>query len=122
MPVRFCTARHGPWGAGLVLASLLAAPQAFAGATPSEGLDSLEGGRRALESRCARCHAIGKEGASPHPEAPPFRDVVKRYPPENLEESLAEGIESGHPDMPEFVLAPAEIAGVMRYLNSLIVP
>ncbi|HEX2842534.1 MAG TPA: cytochrome c [Hyphomicrobium sp.] len=76
-------------------------------------------GRMALETRCARCHAIGAEGNSPHAQAPPFRDVMKRYAPEDLEESLAEGISSGHPDMPEFVLAPYEISNVVAYLHSL---
>lgn len=76
-------------------------------------------GRDALHSRCSRCHAIGAEGESPHAQAPPFRDIVKRYPPEDLEESLAEGIMSGHPDMPEFVLAPDEIAAVVAYLHTL---
>ncbi|WP_291181218.1 cytochrome c [Hyphomicrobium sp.] len=81
----------------------------------------VEEGRHALDTRCARCHAIGAEGASPHAEAPPFREIVKRYPPENLEESLAEGITSGHPDMPEFILTPEEIGAVVAYLNTLIV-
>jgi cytochrome c len=79
----------------------------------------LEKGRHALETRCARCHAIGPEGASAHGEAPPFRDIMKRYPPEDLEESLAEGIMSGHPDMPEFILAPDEISAVVAYLHTL---
>lgn len=76
-------------------------------------------GRHALETRCSRCHAIGLEDASPHAEAPPFREVVKRYPPESLEESLAEGIMSGHPDMPEFVLSPDEIFAVVAFLHTL---
>lgn len=80
----------------------------------------LDKGRRALETRCARCHAIGLEGESPHAQAPAFREIMKRYPPEDLEESLAEGITSGHPDMPEFVLAPEEISAVMSYLHSLV--
>jgi len=80
---------------------------------------TVDKGRHALESRCSRCHAIGPDGTSPHAEAPPFRDVVKRYPPESLEESLAEGITSGHADMPEFVLSPDEIAGVVAYLHTL---
>ncbi len=86
-----------------------------AAAEPSQ----VDKGRHALETRCSRCHAIGPEGASPHAEAPPFREVVKRYPPESLEESLAEGITSGHPDMPEFILAPDEIAAVVTYLHTL---
>lgn len=79
-------------------------------------------GRHALETRCARCHAIGLVGESSHPEAPPFREVMGRYPPEELEEALAEGITSGHPDMPEFILSPDEIADVVRYLHTLAAP
>ncbi|MBN8913825.1 MAG: cytochrome c [Rhizobiales bacterium] len=98
--------------AGLAACCLVATPVL---AEPS----LVEKGRQALESRCSRCHAIGLEGESPHEEAPPFREVVKRYPPESLEESLAEGITSGHPDMPEFILAPDEIAAVVTYLHTL---
>jgi cytochrome c len=82
--------------------------------------NTLDQGRAALESRCSRCHAIGPEGTSPHAEAPPFRDVVKRYPPESLAESLAEGIVTGHPDMPTFILSPQEIDAVVVYLRSLL--
>lgn len=56
---------------------------------------------------------------SPHAQAPPFRDIVKRYPVEDLEEALAEGIMSGHPDMPEFTFDPDEIGSIIAYLNSL---
>lgn len=76
-------------------------------------------GRALLEANCARCHAIGKEDASKHPEALPFREVVKRYPPDNLAEALAEGINSGHPDMPEFVFQPPEIEAIVTYLGTL---
>lgn len=79
----------------------------------------VEQGRQALESRCSRCHAIGPEGESTHAAAPAFREIVKRYPPEDLEESLAEGITSGHPDMPEYILSPEEIGAVVAYLNTL---
>ena len=58
-----------------------------------------------VRENCSRCHAIGKEGDSPHPPAPPFRTLSSKYPVENLAESLGEGIVSGHPDMPIFVLA-----------------
>lgn len=93
----------------------IAAPSAEA-AEPSSQVDA---GRHALETRCSRCHAIGLTGASTHATAPPFREIVMRYPPEDLEESLAEGITSGHPDMPEFILAPDEIAAVIAYLHTL---
>ena len=76
-------------------------------------------GAAILEKNCARCHAIGATGDSPHREAPPFREVVKRYPPENLEESLAEGIVSGHAEMPEFTFSSEEISAIIGYLNDL---
>lgn len=94
-----------------------APPSASEPAQADEAL--LEKGRHALETRCARCHAIGAQGTSPHASAPPFREVVKRYPPESLEEALGEGIMSGHPDMPEYILSPEEIAAVIAYLHTL---
>ena len=72
-----------------------------------------------LQKNCARCHALGMTGNSPHRQAPPFRDVVERYPVEDLEGSLAEGIVSGHPDMPEFTFEPKEINSILAYFNSL---
>ena len=53
-------------------------------------------GELLLRENCSRCHAIGKEGNSPHPEAPTFRTLSSRYPIEDLSESLAEGIVSGN--------------------------
>lgn len=72
-----------------------------------------------VRDHCSRCHAIGKEGNSPHPEAPPFRTLSARYPIEDLAESLAEGIVSGHPDMPIFVFSPHEVDAVIDYLKSI---
>jgi mono/diheme cytochrome c family protein len=81
--------------------------------------DEVEKGRAFATENCARCHAVGMADASPHPKAPPFRVVVERYPSENLAEALAEGIVSGHPDMPVFVLKPDEIEAFLAYLDSL---
>jgi cytochrome c len=86
------------------------------------GEADIERGKRVVEANCSRCHATGPDGASHHPEAPPFRDVVKRYPPEMLAEALAEGISSGHPDMPEFVFEPGDIGAIIAYLNELKTP
>ena len=96
---------------GLVYA-LLSASSAFAGAL-------LDKGEVLMSKNCARCHAIGATGESTHKEAPPFRQVVTRYPLENLAEALAEGIVSGHPDMPEFVFQPDEIDAILAYLGKL---
>jgi cytochrome c len=81
--------------------------------------DMIAQGKALVEEKCARCHAIGLEDKSPHEKAPPFRDVVEIYPSENLAEALAEGIVSGHPDMPVFKFDPPQIEAFLGYLNSL---
>ena len=77
-----------------------------------------QGGRLA-RAHCARCHAVGRAGASPLPAAPPFRDLHDRYPVEDLAESLAEGIRTGHPSMPEFRFDPDQAQSLIAYLKSL---
>ena len=79
-------------------------------------------GRAIVSENCARCHAIGLEGESTHRDAPPFRVVVTRYPPETLAEALAEGISTGHPDMPMFTFEPDEIDAIIAYLETLGAP
>ena len=76
-------------------------------------------GEALVKENCSRCHAIGKEGDSPHPEAPPFRTLSSKYPVEDLAESLAEGIVSGHPDMPIFVFNPHDVEAIIEYLESI---
>ena len=56
---------------------------------------------------------------SPLKIAPPFRTLHLRYPIETLEESLAEGIVTGHPTMPQFRLEPDQINDVISYLKTL---
>ena len=63
---------------------------------------SAQVGQRLAQANCASCHAIGRIGESPLRIAPPFRELHKRYPVENLAEALAEGIVTGHPTMPQF--------------------
>ena len=70
-------------------------------------------------ANCSICHAVGRFGTSPLPIAPPFRTLHERYPVEDLEESLAEGIVTGHPSMPQFRLDPAQINDLIAYLKSL---
>jgi cytochrome c len=83
--------------------------------------------RRALETRgegvlttnCSRCHAVGRTGNSTHPQAPPFRTLGQRYPIEVLAEALAEGLSSGHPDMPEFRFEIDDVDAILAYLQSI---
>ena len=72
-----------------------------------------------VKQNCSRCHAIGKEGDSPHPQAPPFRTLSRKYPIQDIAESLAEGIVSGHPDMPVFVFNPRDVEAIIQYLQSI---
>lgn len=70
-------------------------------------------------NNCARCHAVERVGESPLKIAPPFRTLHKRYPIETLAEALAEGIQTGHPTMPEFQLPPDQINDLLSYLKTL---
>ena len=99
-------------GAALALTALLA--------TPASAQDrAIEEGRAIAEARCARCHAIGTSGASPLAKAPPFRTLHTRYPVEDLAEALAEGIMTGHPEMPQVVLDPPQIEAFIAFLHAL---
>lgn len=71
------------------------------------------------QTNCSQCHAIGRFGDSPIPEAPPFRTLHTRYPVEDLAEAFAEGITTGHPTMPQFQLDPAQINDLIAYLQSV---
>jgi cytochrome c len=70
-------------------------------------------------THCARCHSIDRVTASSLAIAPPFRTLHKKYPVENLEEALAEGISTGHPTMPEFRFDPGQINDFIAFLKSL---
>lgn len=91
---------------------------AFA-ALPAAGDDMSgdpEAGRALAEANCARCHATGADDESTLPAAPPFRDVMQRYRAVMLEEALAEGIVTGHAEMPEFVFSADEVADLTAWL------
>jgi len=83
--------------------------------TPSD----VQRGLVLVQTHCAQCHSIDKVGPSPLSIAPPFRDLHKRYPVENLEEAFAEGISTGHPTMPEFRFEPDQIENLTAFLKSL---
>ena len=76
-------------------------------------------GKAIVVAQCAACHAVDKPGPSPLAKAPAFRDLHKKYNVEHLAEALAEGISTGHPDMPAFVFQPPEINAIIGYLKSL---
>lgn len=84
-------------------------------AAPSD----VQRGRAYASKHCAACHSIDRVSKSRLEAAPPFRALHNRYPVETLAESLAEGISSGHPSMPEAELNPDQIHDLLRFLKTL---
>lgn len=80
---------------------------------------SVASGLEIAEIHCAACHAVGASDESAQAGAPAFRYLSRRYPLENLEESLAEGIVTGHDGMPEFAFAPEDIDAFLGYLTTI---
>ena len=90
-------------------------------------------GERIARTYCSECHAVGR-GQSPLADAPPFRDLHKRYPPGGgLNDLLARGMitsetpaeEGGparHPRMPQVRLDEAQIGELTAYLRSIQTP
>lgn len=113
------TRRYRASAAFMVVAfAILALPQRAAGSEQALS-PAAQRGLVFVRTNCSRCHSIDKVSPSPLSVAPPFRTLHERYPVESLQESLGEGIVTGHPSMPEFQLDPGQIADVIAYLKSL---
>lgn len=97
----------------------LLAVAALVASTTLAPAQSPDRGRALLSEKCAQCHAIGTEGASPLAAAPPFRDLQSKYDVGALAEALAEGIVTGHAAMPVFAFAPRDVEAIIAYLRSL---
>jgi mono/diheme cytochrome c family protein len=112
------------WTCTLALALLGAAPALAETPNPD-----VAAGRRIAERNCGGCHAVA-QGFSPLADAPPFRDIHRRYPAGGLPQILQEGMvaplrppEEGsvphHPRMPMAELGDDEVAALTAYLKSL---
>jgi mono/diheme cytochrome c family protein len=101
--------------AGVLAVCSLPPPIALA----APGAEPQKRGEALLMSNCARCHAVGRTGVSPRPDAPRFRTLSGKYPIESLAEALAQGLSVGHEDMPEFVFEPADVGAILDYLESI---
>jgi cytochrome c len=91
----------------------------LAGASSAGAQTAERRGQMLVTRHCASCHAVGVSGASKEPAAPPFREIGRRYDPEQLQEALAEGLLTGHPMMPEFRFPPRDGQAIIRYLKSI---
>lgn len=80
---------------------------------------ALQRGAAYAEANCAGCHSVGVTGESPMPAAPRFRELGLHYPVEDLAEAFAEGIDTAHPAMPEFLMSTQENSDLIAYLNSI---
>ena len=107
--------------ASLGLASCLLLVAGIASAKSPVDASSLKRGRAIAQQNCGRCHAVGAKGESANPKSPPFRFLARKYPLNNLEEALAEGIVVGHEglEMPQFRLSAAQIEALLDYLASI---
>lgn len=79
-------------------------------------------GKALATTYCAVCHDISGGSHSPVAAAPPFAEVVTRWPVEYLAEALAEGISVNHQQtiqMPEFTFEPVQIDNLLAYLETL---
>ena len=77
-------------------------------------------GKALLERLCARCHAVGERGRSPHPQAPPFRTFSEsKLYDEDFGRRLQDGLFTIHPDMPTFHFSGDDAAAAVNYLKAL---
>ena len=88
------------------------------GASPAE----IAAGQKMAEEQCGTCHAVARDAQSPMRNAPPFSYLGRSYPVSSLAEALAEGMITGHDSMPEWELEPAEIRGLLGYIQSIQAP
>jgi mono/diheme cytochrome c family protein len=87
----------------------------------SDGAHSASAGAGKALARdlCSGCHAIGGAGDSANPAAPPFRDLLTRYTPVELEQKLPSGTLMGHPDLPSVRLSQQGAKDLVAYLEAL---
>jgi mono/diheme cytochrome c family protein len=77
-------------------------------------------GKALLEKLCARCHAVGATGRSPHVDAPPFRTFGddKLYD-NDFGQRLQDGLTTIHRDMPTFRFSRPDAEAAVSYLRSI---
>jgi cytochrome c len=105
--------------ASTLIAAAIVLPVAGHRTAAQDAAATRQRGETLLTTNCAPCHAVGKTGDSPRADAPAFRTLSQKYPIESLAESLAEGLYTGHPDMPEFTFEAPDVGAILDYLESI---
>jgi cytochrome c len=106
----------------LIAAACLAIGLATTGSANADTVGDVVKGKTFVQQNCAQCHAVGLDDDSHMPEAPALRSLHKRYPIDDLAEAFAEGIVTGHPEMPRFELDTSTINDMLAYIKSLAGP
>ena len=77
-------------------------------------------GKEMLQKLCARCHSVGRTGASPNKLAPPFRSFseAKLYDSDFMQR-LQDGLTSIHPFMPTFRFNRENAEEALNYMKSI---
>jgi cytochrome c len=105
--------------ASLILTAVATTAVAIRHTNAQNAAADINRGETLMVTNCAPCHAVGRTGDSPRADAPTFRTLSKKYPIETLAESLAEGLFTGHPDMPEFTFEAPDVGAILAYLESI---
>lgn len=101
-----------------VAAALVVSGSAYAQSSET-GADGIDRGKALAVRNCSGCHAVGLDGQSPNPNAPPFRTLSERFPIDALEETFIGTIDTGHPGMPVFVATQEQIDDIIAYIASV---
>ena len=88
-------------------------------ASAAHAQDPIAQGRRIAQEFCSPCHAIGRAGASPREESPPFRELSRTFDLDRFPELLERGFSSNHPDMPTFKFDEEGARALRAYLRTI---
>ena len=80
---------------------------------------SVERGAQVAQARCASCHGVALETASPSRDAPLFRVLSRIYSAPDLQRKLSDISLNGHFEMPAVTIREDEIEDVSAYIASL---
>ena len=76
-------------------------------------------GKDIAQGLCSRCHAIEKNGDSPHSAAPRFRSLDARTDLSKLAQRIRGGLLTGHEDMPMFRFDRDDADAMVAYIRSI---
>lgn len=107
-------------GAATICAACVPAPApSVHSPAPQPAAVAAAGASGYAQQRCAACHAITLTDSNPRPDAPPLRDLFKRYARDDLRRAFINGTHVGDPAMPTFRMTPQEADALVNYLRTI---